>query len=147
VDGGLGLSFALTDRLLKVAPGIAGFPVWQKAGSAVLSSVPLLALAWGLINLRRLFSAYGRGEYFCAAAWRYLGNVGRAVALWVIVDFVCEPLLSVWLTLREPPGQRVMVMSFGSSEILALFLAASVAVIARILQQASALDAEHRLIV
>jgi hypothetical protein len=77
-------------------------------------------------------------------AARHLSKVGYAVLLWVLFDFACEPLLSLWLTLRESVGHRVVSLSVGSPDFIALFLAACIAVFARILAKASELDAENR---
>ncbi|VVE78494.1 hypothetical protein PSP31120_01706 [Pandoraea sputorum] len=145
IRGGYGLGFALTDRLISsLNVDVGSFPVWQKLGGIVLSSIPLLALAVGLRHLRRLFQGYGRREYFSPAAASHLGSVGRSVGLWVVLSLACEPLLSIWLTMRAPAGHRVVTLSFGSQDIVALFLAACIAVIAHILRQASELDSENR---
>lgn len=84
------------------------------------------------------------GEYFSSAAALHLGKVGKAVALWVLLDFLCEPLLSVWVTMNEPVGQRLITLSVTAPSFVALFLAACIAVIARILWQASEVDSENR---
>lgn len=145
VKAGYGISFGLTDGLIAgLNIDVNAFPWWQKAGCVVLSSVPLLILAAGLRHLRSLFQAYGRREYFAAATAIHLGRVGRSVGLWVLLSLLCEPLLSVWSTMREPVGHRVVTLSFGSPYIVALFLAACIAIIARILEHASDLDAENR---
>ncbi|KAF2408253.1 DUF2975 domain-containing protein [Pseudomonas antarctica] len=142
---GLGFGFALSDRLIEAhAAKVALFPWWQTAGGIVLSSIPLMALASGLNHLRQLFRKYARGEYFSSAAAQHLGKVGRAVALWVLLDFLCEPLLSVWVTMNEPVGQRLITLSVTAPSFVALFLAACIAVIARILWQASEVDSENR---
>jgi hypothetical protein len=142
---GWGLGFALTDRQLSdIADKAALFPWWQTTGGIVLSSVPLLALAFGLGHLRQLFQSYARGEYFSSEAARHLGKVGRAVAIWVLLDFLCEPLLSVWVTMNEPVGQRMISLSITAPSFVALFLAACISIIARILWQASEVDSENR---
>lgn len=146
--GGHGFGFGLTNGLItSLGTDVTKFPWWQKAGAILLSSLPLLVLAHGLAHLRLLFRAYGRRQYFSRAASNHLGKLARAVWLWVLSDLICEPLLSVWLTLREPVGHRVITLSIGSPDIVALFLAASLAVIAHILREASEMDAEHRLFV
>lgn len=143
-----GMSFALTDQSVSgLGIDAAKLPWWQKAGATLLSSVPLLVLAYGLEHLRRLFRAYGRREYFSLAAGAHLGKLARAIGLWVLANLLCQPLLSMWLTVLRPAGHHMVTLSFGSPDIVALFLAASVAVIARILRQASELHAEHRLFV
>lgn len=142
---GYGIGFSLTDELIsKLDIHVAAFPWWQKAGGAFLSSVPLLALAHGLHHLRLLFRSYGRREYFSAAAATHLGKVGKSVGMWVLLSLLCEPLLSIWSTMRAPVGHRVITVSFGSPYVVALFLAGCIAVIAHILKQASELDSEHR---
>jgi len=117
---------------------------WQLLGAIVLSSIPLLALAIGLTHLRRLFQAYARQDYFSTAAAIHLGKLGKGVLAWVGLNLVCEPLLSLWLTLRAAPGHHAITVSFQGLDVVALFLAASITVIAHILQKASELDAEHR---
>ncbi|WP_395609263.1 DUF2975 domain-containing protein [Pseudomonas sp. B22129] len=142
---GLGFNFALSDRLIQGrAEQVALFPLWQILGAIVLSSVPLLALASGLNHLRKLFQNYARGEYFSSKAASHLGKVGKAVAIWVLLDFLCEPLLSVWVTMNEPVGHRLITLSVTTPSFVALFLAACIAVIARILWQASEVDSENR---
>jgi hypothetical protein len=145
VTNGYGFGFSLTDKLISnLNIDVAGFPWWQKAGCVLISSVPLLALAHGLRHLRLLFRSYARREYFSAAATTHLGKVGKSVAVWVLLGLLCEPILSVWSTIRAPVGHRVITLSFGSPDVVALFLAACIAVIAHILKQASELDSEHR---
>lgn len=142
---GWGLGFALTDRqLAHITDQAMLFPWWQVSGAIVLSSVPLLALAYGLGHLRRLFQCYSRGEYFASSGAVHLGLVGRAVALWVILDFLCEPLLSVWVTMNLPAGERLITLSVTAPTFVALFLAACISIIARILRQASEVDSEYR---
>lgn len=142
---GLGFGFALSDRQIQGrAEQVALFPWWQVLGAIALSSVPLIALACGLSHLRKLFQSYARGEYFSSTAALHLGKVGKAVAIWVVLDFLCEPLLSVWVTMHEPVGQRLISLSLTAPSFVALFLAACIAVIARILWQASEVDSENR---
>ncbi|WP_431289524.1 DUF2975 domain-containing protein [Burkholderia cepacia] len=142
---GPGLVFGLTDSVISnLHVDVAAFPWWQKAVSILLSSVPLIALANGLRHLRALFRTYARRDYFSAQAAGHLGKTGRAIGMWVLLSLLCEPLLSVWATLREPVGHRVVSIGFSLPYVVALFTAACIAVIAHILRQASELDAEHR---
>ncbi|MBR8133170.1 DUF2975 domain-containing protein [Burkholderia ambifaria] len=142
---GPGLVFGLTDSVISnLRVDVAAFPWWQKAVGILLSSVPLVALANGLRHLRALFRTYARRDYFSVQAAGHLGKTGRAIGLWVLLSLLCEPLLSVWATLREPVGHRVVSIGFSLPYVVALFTAACIAVIAHILRQASELDAEHR---
>ncbi|WP_339477712.1 MULTISPECIES: DUF2975 domain-containing protein [unclassified Pseudomonas] len=140
-----GLGFSLTERQLSsLSEEALRLTGWQRLGGILLTSIPLLALAVGLTNLRRLFKHYAQGQYFSNAAAVYLGNTGRAVALWVLLDFICEPFLSLLVTINAPVGQRLLTFSITAPSFVALFLAACIAIIARILSQASEVDSENR---
>ncbi|MGV8333865.1 DUF2975 domain-containing protein, partial [Pseudomonas aeruginosa] len=73
-----------------------------------------------------------------------LGKVGLCLACWVLANFLLEPLLTVWVTFLQPQGQRIVSLSFGSAELVSLFAAASVMVIARIQRKAALLAEENR---
>lgn len=139
-------SFSNT-QLAALGIDLSRLPWWQTLGGIVLSSLPLAALAGGLLRLRALFCSYARGEYLSVTASRHLGGVGHALALWVAASVLCEPLVSFWATMREPVGHRLISVGFGTPYFVALFVAACITVISLILQRASELDAEHRQIV
>lgn len=142
---GLGVAFALSKVMLSQPTiKIEMLPWWQTLGAILLSSVPLLALAGGLYHLRNLFQGYARGEYFSSTSAMHLGKVGRGVVFWVGASFVCTPLLSAWVTMLAPPGERTLMISFTSADFVALFLAACISVIARILLQASEVNSENQ---
>ncbi|SFI31654.1 Protein of unknown function [Collimonas sp. OK307] len=122
----------------------SSLPLWQLLGAMVLTNIPLLALGYGLFQLRALFQRYAQGEYFSPAAAIHLGHVGRGLAWWVLLNFLCGPLSSVWLTITRPVGHRLVNIDFDYNMIVALFMAACITVIARILQRASEVDAENR---
>ncbi|ARP88637.1 DUF2975 domain-containing protein [Bordetella genomosp. 9] len=136
-----GLSVRLLDTLKVTARELTW---WQLLGAVLISSVPLLALINGLRHLRALFREYAMGAYFSSQAAVHLGKTGCAVAWWVLLETLCEPILSVWLTLLRGTGQRIVSLSFDNSDIVALFISASIAVIARILGRAAELYEENR---
>ena len=140
-----GFGFSLTAMsVMGLGVDMMQSPWWQLLGGVFLSSIPLLILARGLNALRALFCAYARGEYFLPESAVLLGKVGQGVALWVLVSFLIEPVMSVWMTMLQPAGERLVTLSFDASRIVALFLAGSVMVIARILGMASEAVDENR---
>ena len=139
-----GMSFALTRQAFNGAINMASLLWWQQLGGIVLSSIPLLALTVGLYHLRALFQGYARQDYFSVNAAIHLGKVGRAVILWVVLNFICEPLLSVLISIRAPAGERMMTLSLESSALIALFLAACIMLIAQILKKASDVATENQ---
>lgn len=144
LGNGLGFSLAATNTLEHLNVDVAQMPWWQITGAIVLSSIPLIVLAQGLNALRQLFQSYGAGYYFSPESAGQLRKVGQGVALWVLLSFCLEPIMSLWLTMLQPAGQRTITLSFEASQVVALFLAASVMIIARILGSASALAEENQ---
>jgi len=143
--GGYGLGFSLTDNFINNSNvDVALLPKWQVAGAIILSSIPLIALGFGLYHLHKLFQAYAQKAYFSVNAATQLGNVGKSIVIWTLLNLACGPLLSVWLTMREPVGQRFITLSFSVQDIVALFLAACITIIAYILKQASQLHSENQ---
>lgn len=139
-----GPGFNLTALTETLDANIHQMPWWQITGGIVLSSIPLLILAKGLVALSALFKFYANGEYFEPESADLLGKVGKSVGLWVLVSFLLGPVLSVWITMMRPAGERLFTISFGPSDVVALFLAASVMIVARSLHRACMLARENQ---
>ncbi|WP_076879706.1 DUF2975 domain-containing protein [Bordetella sp. H567] len=140
-----GFSFGLSSRwLAHRSIDVTAFPAWQTAGAILITSVPLLVLMRGLTHLRALFRSYADGAYFSMEAARNLATVGRSIAWWVLAEFLAEPILSLWLTLRAEPGHRMVVMSLDTPALVSLFVAACIAVIGKILQRACEVYQENQ---
>ncbi|AMB86136.1 hypothetical protein AWM79_12850 [Pseudomonas agarici] len=139
---GIGFNLASTAGHFEVS--VEQMPGWQVAGCILLSSIPLLILARGLFALRALFQVYSRGDYFSAESAERLGQVGKNVGFWVLATLLLEPALSVWMTFLMPPGQRLLTLGFSPSQVVALFLAASIMLIAKILYNACSLARENQ---
>ena len=138
--GGFNLS-AMTETLQADIPLM---PWWQVAGAITLSSIPLLILAKGLLALRSLFLAYSKGEYFSTESAELLGKVGKSVSIWVLASLLLTPVMSVWVTILRPAGERLLTISFEPSHLVALFLSASLMIIARSLYKACSLARENQ---
>ncbi|MGO3623151.1 MAG: DUF2975 domain-containing protein [Pseudomonas helleri] len=135
--------FNLTAMIGQLDANISLMLWWQAAGGIVLSSIPLLILAKGLLALRSLFLAYSKGEYFSSESADLLGKVGKSVLLWVLASLVLTPVMSVWITFTRPAGERLLSINFEPSHIVALFLSASLMIIARSLSNACSLAREN----
>ena len=136
--------FSLSAMSKTLNADILLMPWWQVSGAIVLSSIPLLILAKGLMALRSLFLAYSKGEYFSSESAELLGKVGKSVSLWVLATLLLTPVMSVWITWLRPAGERLLTISFDPSHLVALFLSASLMIIARSLCNACSLARENQ---
>jgi hypothetical protein len=124
-------TLTLTARLLAAAIGllqasIAVFAVWR---------------------LRQLFALYAEGAIFTAENTRCLRHFAAAVCVFAVAKPITGALLSVALTMNNPPGHRQLAISFGSAELTTLFIGFVFLVIAWIMDEARSLAEEQAEIV
>ncbi|AOM39310.1 DUF2975 domain-containing protein [Xenorhabdus hominickii] len=138
-----GLELALTGRILSHFYEDT-FSAWTLTGGILISTIPLLSLAGSFWAFYRLFGNYRKGDYFSKTTVKYLEYVGWGVILWSLLDIFCEPLLTLWLTMSAPVGERFISVSLTSGHFVAIFIAACMAIISRILYQACDIYEENK---
>ena len=115
--------------------------------------IRLLAFAVGMLQaaiaifavwrLRQLFALYAEGLIFTADNTRWLRQFAAAVLTFAVAKPITGALLSVVLTLDNPPGQRQLAVTFGSSELTTLFIGCVFLIIAWIMDEARTLAEEQ----
>lgn len=123
---------------------------WQTVGAAQLYSTWLLMLLHqsvgltGLYFLSRAFAAFARGERFSPANSRFL----RFFSIMLFIQTLSRPVLhavvSMLLTLKHPPGERMLSLRMGSDEVLMLGVAMILWVTSELLLEGSRLEEENR---
>lgn len=107
---------------------------WRLAG-ALLPIVGLtLALFWQLWSL---FGQYRRGRVFSAASLTHLRRFGWLMVLYALARPLTGGLLSVAVSLDNPPGQRHLVLGYGSDDYALLLLALVFVAIAKVMAEAA----------
>jgi len=124
---GLPATLTLPVRLLACLVGLA------QAAIAVFA-------VW---RLRRLFGLYADGLIFTADNTRCLRHFAAAILAFAIAKPVTGALLSVVLTMNNPPGQRQITVSLGSSELATLFIGGVFLIIAWIMDEAREMAEEQ----
>lgn len=109
-----------------------------------LGSLPAIALGlYALWQLWRLFGAYGQGLAFAPATQGHL----RRFAWALLAAALLAPLQRAWvgiaLTLGNPPGQRLLVVSLSWNDYMAVLCAAVLLAIATVLAEAVRLAEEN----
>jgi hypothetical protein len=111
---------------------------------AALALLPAALLLFGLFHLWRLFGLYAQGLALTVGAQRVL----RLLALTVLAAALLRPLynalLSVVATIDNPPGQRSLMLSFGTDDYFLLLLGLVLTVIASVMADAVRAAEENR---
>jgi hypothetical protein len=86
--------------------------------SLIPGSIAILAF-W---RLRSLFGLYEQGYIFTAESIGSLRGFAIAIILFAIAKPFANVLLSMALTLSNPPGQKMLAISVGSSDFTTAFI-------------------------
>lgn len=112
-----------------------------------ISMIPVSMLVYGLVQLRRLFSLYGKGVIFSNLHAVYLRGFALASILSVFLQILSGSLLSVLLTFQNPPGARHVTVSITSDHLGTVFLGSVLLVIAWIMVEGSKMAEDNAQIV
>lgn len=122
-------------------------PIKLQAIGFITSLLPLSALTYGLINIRRLFSFYKEGVIFSYAHVAIFKNTAKALICWVVVSMVYESAKSIIFSAGNPPGKGVVNIGFGSAEITTLLVGGVLFVIAWVMDVGRSINEENKLTV
>jgi hypothetical protein len=112
-----------------------------RLGALVFSLAAAALTVWALWSLRALFQRYAKGEVFTPPALRLLNNVAVALFASVVVTFVMHAPISLILSLGI--GKPQISLDFGSADVVTLFTAGVVLVIARVIVEAGRIAEEN----
>ncbi len=134
---------SLNQRLdaLTVSPSATNVQMYAAIG---LNLIPVVVLLFTLNTMRKLFSAYHKGEVFTDACARLIQSIGRGFVSLALLPFVLHPILSVLLSISNPPGQRSISVNVSSEMIFFALSGGLIIVIGWAMRQASELASENR---
>lgn len=101
----------------------------------------------GAYYLQRLFLLYEQGQIFRLANVRCFKKLFRVLIWSFVADIVSRSLLSVVLSLPNPPGQRIVTVDLSSSDLTILLLGGILAVISWVMEEGRKLQEEQDLTV
>jgi len=137
---------ALWRGLLAEAAGVqaaAALPVEVRLAAAAVMLLPALIAAWALWRLRGFFALVGGGAGLSFAAADRLMSFARGLTVLVLAKPVCGALLSVLVTLPNPPGSRQLVLRFSSDELFLLVICALLVAVVWTLREGARIAREH----
>lgn len=111
------------------------------------SLLPLSALTYGLINIRKIFSFYKKGVIFSFEHVSLFRKTAKALVLWVVFSIAYESAKSVLFSIGNPPGNRVLNIGVSSAEVTTLVVGGIVFFIAWVMDEGRILTEENELTV
>ena len=119
-------------------------PALNRLLGFLVSMIPAGILMFGLARLRAMFGLYQAGEIFSIRSARCLKQFAATVLLQVLLAPLAGAAHSVIVTFGNPPGERMLTLSFGSAEYSAILLGGLLLVIAWTMGEAATLAEENR---
>ena len=113
----------------------------------LVAMIPTGVAILGAYYLMRLFTLYEQGQIFNLANVRCFRSLSRVLIWWFAAGIVHRSLLSLALTLHNPPGQRMISVDLGSADLTALLLGGILAVIAWVMEEGRKLQEDQDLTV
>ena len=107
--------------------------------------LPLSALTYGLMNIKKLFSFYKEGIVFSLEHVILFRNTAKALVLWVVFSILYESAKSILFSVGNPPGSRVLQVGVSTAEVTTLMVGAIVFVIAWVMDEGRLLTEEKEL--
>ena len=111
----------------------------------IVSLLPLSALLYCIMNIRKLFSFYKDGVIFSFEHVILFKRTATALLLWVILKIIYDSAVSVIFTFGNPPGQRLLKVGFSSGEVTALLVGGIIFIIAWVMDEGRILNEEKEL--
>ncbi|HPH06171.1 MAG TPA: DUF2975 domain-containing protein [Methylotenera sp.] len=116
---------------------------WQRTLGCVLSEIPLALLLIGVWEARKCFRLFTRGTVFTPEAVYYLKSFSGWSMASVIAEFICGTAISTILTLENPNGARSLILNLDSDQVLLLFFAGLVWLMADVISQGQTIAEEN----
>ncbi|CAH0536831.1 DUF2975 domain-containing protein [Vibrio marisflavi] len=99
--------------------------------SLALSSIVIYAL-W---NLVKLFRNYEQCDIFSLENAKLYQKLGYSVFYWVIGSIVYKTVIILILSFNNPPGQRLLAISFGGADLLTLLFGLIIMIISWVMKE------------
>lgn len=125
----------------------SGLPTLAKFWGFAASMLPGLVLMYIMTQLSHLFRLYHKGLFFTRANVAIFRRLGWCLLAWASADFLHFAGLGIVLTMHRPQGQRLLVLSLGSAQVLAALMGMVVVTVSRVMDEARKIEEEQALIV
>ena len=104
--------------------------------SIFVSLLYSLILMRALILLMTLFNRYKNGDIFTQENTQLYKKLGFSVFYWIIAGVLYNAVMTVVLSFNNPPGQRILSVSFTGVDLLSLFVGFLIVMVSWVMQEA-----------
>lgn len=111
----------------------------------LVGAIPLILIECILYFLIKLFQLYEKGVIFSSQNVKYFKKIGYSLLAYQLIDIVCNGLLSMILTMGNPPGFRTLTVNFSGTNLTVLLTAFMIILISWIITEGCRLDEEQSL--
>lgn len=101
------------------------------AVSMIPTGIGMLSLWW----LIRLFSCFAGGQIFTKSTVKYISRLGWTMVAGFVASPVYEALLTMVLTMHNPPGERLVSFSLESADFEELLTAGVIILVSWIMEE------------
>jgi hypothetical protein len=111
----------------------------------IVSLIPISIVSYALIALIKLFKFYEKGNIFSVETVSQYKKLGKALLFWFFGVMIYDALISLVLTMNNSVGHRVISITIGGIDILAIVAGTVVLIISSVMQQAQEIADENSL--
>lgn len=94
-------------------------PIQSVLGFLVMLA-PKLVLVWAFVLLLRLCNSFATDDWFNNRTEAYCEKIGRWMIAYAVLAVVHRSLLSLVVTMNNPPGERELTISISTNDLMAL---------------------------
>ena len=144
-------AFGFSDRFggidLNSLPLQLPLPLSARFFAMAASALPLAVDMVIVYLLIKLFNLYARGKIFTANNVRLIRWIGYTILIGQAISPVHQALLTLALTISNPPGQRMISIGLDNQNLFAIVSAVIIILVAWIMDEGRRLQEEQALVI
>lgn len=139
--------FAQMGYTWDVPGSFAAIPLLHQLAIIFFDCASLALIVWGLVCCVRVLGYYRTGQAFCLQTTVLFKRMAQIALAYAVYAPIKETLITLAGTLSNPPGMRVLSVTLGSSDVMHIFIAGVLFLVASLMHEACVLKSEQDLTV
>jgi hypothetical protein len=126
---------------------LSEIPMLHRILGLLFDGASVALLIGGLVGIAQLMRCFQSGDIFSVRTTTLLHKISKLALCWAVYTPINYMLLSLVTTLHNPVGQRAISVSFGSNDIVNIFVFGFFMIILSLMQEACRLKQDQDLTV